>query len=249
MLACACGILWVIFIAQQFISTTNHAQIIIVFDLLLPSCEAFLNIQQVRQWNYRMMRFIYKPRKRRHHKRKSKLKTRFKYSRRKKRHCILKKIVTRLTFLCAFSTTLQATWKRFRPPNKDHSYDTDSFLIGIDNHASYCMTNSLSDFVDEPTKYKKRVRGISGYLAAVKVGTARWKIEDDKGETHTFLIPNTYYIPELPLRLLSPQHLAQIFAPFEKTNEGTYERTTSSRVVLTWCQIIQSSKSSSLEVL
>lgn len=39
----------------------------------------------------------------------------------------------------------------------DHSYDSDSYNIGIDNHASYCLTNSLNDFVDTPVHVKTRV--------------------------------------------------------------------------------------------
>jgi hypothetical protein len=211
-----------------------HAQIILLFDILIPFYHLFVNLPTIQKWNYRMMRFIYTPRIWRIHKRKSKLKTRYKYSRRKHRVSILKKLSKQLTFICAMSTTIKATWSKFRPPKHDHSYDTDSFLIGIDNHASYCMTNSLDDFISEPTLSKKKVRGISGYLTAVKVGTVRWKIEDDNGEEHKLILNNTYYIPSLPLRLLSPQHLAQTFAPFESMEEGTYERTTGRRVILTW---------------
>ena len=32
---------------------------------------------------------------------------------------------------------------------------------------------------------------------------------DDKGRMHTFEIPNSYYVPECELRLMSPQHWAQ----------------------------------------
>jgi hypothetical protein len=27
------------------------------------------------------------------------------------------------------------------------------------------------------------------------VGTVKWKIKDDKGKIHSFIIPNTYYSP------------------------------------------------------
>ena len=33
---------------------------------------------------------------------------------------------------------------------KDHNYESNSYLIGVDNHASYSMTNDMVDYV-EPT--------------------------------------------------------------------------------------------------
>jgi hypothetical protein len=41
------------------------------------------------------------------------------------------------------------------------------------------------------------------------MGTIRWKWEDDQGRLHTFDIPNSFYIPDGKVRLLSPQHWAQ----------------------------------------
>ena len=40
-------------------------------------------------------------------------------------------------------------------------------------------------------------------------GTIKWKWLDDLGRTHEFRIPNSYYVPEGGVRLLSPQHWAQ----------------------------------------
>jgi hypothetical protein len=34
----------------------------------------------------------------------------------------------------------------------DHRYDSDSYLIAIDNCSSRCITNSMQDFVSPPTK-------------------------------------------------------------------------------------------------
>jgi len=51
-----------------------------------------------------------------------------------------------------------------RPANSpDHSYDTDSFLIGVDSHASYCMSPAKGDFIPSTlVKKRVRVRGIQG---------------------------------------------------------------------------------------
>lgn len=54
---------------------------------------------------------------------------------------------------------------------KDHNYDTDSFLIGVDGHSSYCMTNNDGDFIDKPRRVKVRIKGISGSLHSALCGT------------------------------------------------------------------------------
>ena len=117
---------------------------------------------------------------------------------------------------------------------KDHSYDTDSFNIGIDNHASYCITNSLHDFIDTPTRVKVCVRGIKGNIKSLMQGTILWRILDDDGVQHELRIPNSYYAPDLPIRLLSPQHLAQVLAPKETVHNGTVCSTFQDRVELQW---------------
>jgi len=39
-------------------------------------------------------------------------------------------------------------------------FDTNSFALPIDNCASYCMTNMLSDFINPPTKSYSSVQGL-----------------------------------------------------------------------------------------
>lgn len=116
----------------------------------------------------------------------------------------------------------------------DHSYDTDSFQIGIDNHASYCMTNNKEDFVGGMVKAKARVKGIGGNMHSVYKGTVQWAIETDSGERVTLRIPNSYYVPGLPIRLLSPQHLAQEMARLETKKYGTSCITLVDALILTW---------------
>lgn len=90
-----------------------------------------------------------------------------------------------------------------------HRHDSGSHLIATDNCASRCMTNSLADFVVPPRKTNIMIRGIGGSPAASCVGTALWKAEDDDGVVHSWVIPNTVCNPQVPCRLLSPQHWAQ----------------------------------------
>ena len=94
---------------------------------------------------------------------------------------------------------------------KPINFDSDSFPIGVDCHASYCMVNSkhlLEDLTLTPHD-KRRVDGINEGLAIAGEGTFRFTITDDNGKRHTIRIPNSLYLPGLKSCLLSPQHWAQ----------------------------------------
>lgn len=114
-------------------------------------------------------------------------------------------------------------------------FDTDSFPIGIDNHSSRCLTGNINDFVPGTAKLcNVRVLGINGPSRATQKGTLRWHLQDDSGAVSTLLIPNSYYVPNLSLRLLSPQHLAQALKSRETLPLGTTCLTTDKDVILTW---------------
>ena len=55
----------------------------------------------------------------------------------------------------------------------------------------------------------------------------RWTVEDDDGSHHSFLIPDSHWVPNLPHRLLSPQHWARVY-------EGAYVVTNSQHNKLFW---------------
>jgi hypothetical protein len=65
-------------------------------------------------------------------------------------------------------------------------------------------------------------------------GTIRWHILDDDGVEHELLIPGSYYVKDLPVRLLSPQHLAQVLKSTETIKDGTICYTVADRAVLEW---------------
>ena len=88
------------------------------------------------------------------------------------------------------------------------SFDSDSFQIAIDNCASYCMTNCESDFIDTPKVIDRPVTGL-GQQTATKQGTVHWHITDDNGKVHAFTLPGVLLLPNLPFRVLSPQHWSQ----------------------------------------
>ena len=85
-------------------------------------------------------------------------------------------------------------------------WDTDSHLIGIDTMSTACMTNDAKDFVGTVTAVSRSIRGLKGSTKVTKMGTVRWSITDDLGETHILNIKNVFLCETLPFRILSPQH-------------------------------------------
>ena len=89
-------------------------------------------------------------------------------------------------------------------------FDTDSYPIRIDSHCSYCITSSKGDFIDTPRKVHVKITGVGGLQTSSLKGTIRWNWTDDSGQNISVDIPGTYYIPNGPGRILSPQHWAQV---------------------------------------
>ena len=100
------------------------------------------------------------------------------------------------------------------------SFDSDSFRIGVDNHASFSMANSPHLFQDlRLIEQGTQVHGIGTGLQVKGTGTFVMRINDDDGKTHVIKIPNSLYLPNLKGCLLSPQHWAQE-AKAKKGNKG-----------------------------
>jgi len=116
------------------------------------------------------------------------------------------------------------------------SFDTDSFTLTVDNCASASITNNIKDFIEPPKASRTKILGISGVSAATLVGTVRWKIEDDAGQSHDIYLPNTYYAKTAPCKLLSPQHWSQVADDNSPEPNGTWCATYSDSVVLEWDQ-------------
>jgi hypothetical protein len=117
-------------------------------------------------------------------------------------------------------------------------FDTDSFLIGIDNCASKCLNDDKRDFVGPLQRHTTKVKGIGGNQDSQWTGTVKWPVVDDDGRHHELLIPNTVLVPKgsLPFRLLSPQHFAQEnFAQgIDKRPRGTLSLTSGLDHILSW---------------
>ena len=110
------------------------------------------------------------------------------------------------------------------------NFDTDLYKIGIDNRVSACISHKVEDFDGPLHETNKVIKGIAGTrVTRVKKGTIKWRIEDDRGKTTTFRIPESYYIPTGGVRLLSPQHWAQ------QCRYGRMEEATNKKeVILRW---------------
>ena len=109
--------------------------------------------------------------------------------------------------------------------------DSDSFTLAVDNCASCCMTNSIKDFHSYHRIPRKREITGLGQCSSDIIGTVRWTIENDDDKPHTFEIRDCLYVPELQVRLLSPQHWSQ-----QLKEQGIYAHadTDADRTLLEW---------------
>jgi hypothetical protein len=115
-------------------------------------------------------------------------------------------------------------------------FDTDSFAIMVDNCTSTSITNSLSDFIEQPKQTGMKIKGIGGNTDATMVGMVIWKVQDDQGQTHNIKLPNTYYTTSAPYHLLSPQHWSQVANDHQPNPRGTWCATYDKELVLWWDQ-------------
>ena len=90
-------------------------------------------------------------------------------------------------------------------------FDTDSGRVGIDSRCSGTISHKKEDFGNSLRPCNKVVTGFGGNTVSnVMTGTITWRIEDDTGKVHSVHIPNSYYVPDGGVRLMSPQHWSQV---------------------------------------
>jgi hypothetical protein len=115
-----------------------------------------------------------------------------------------------LSAMCFSSSSEGDPDKEMDGKERETTYDIDSVQVGIDNRCSGCISHVSSDFVGVLKRSDKCIRGFGGTTTRrVMTGTLRWRWTDDEGKVHRFLVPNSYYVPQGGVRLLSPQHWAQ----------------------------------------
>ena len=71
------------------------------------------------------------------------------------------------------------------------------------------MSNHISHFIGNfyPLP-RQHIKFKSGQIAIKFQGTARWNIEYDEVRVHTLDIKDVLYVPESPISIQYPQHLA-----------------------------------------
>jgi hypothetical protein len=116
-------------------------------------------------------------------------------------------------------------------------FDTNSFAIGIDNHASCCMGNDRRQFKNlVVARAAQRIRGISKGLAIEGKGTLVFDVNDDTGKPHRIKIPNSPFLPGLKMCLMLPQHWAQEAGDNYPLPHGTRMENNAHSCVLWWGQ-------------
>jgi hypothetical protein len=128
----------------------------------------------------------------------------------------------------AWPTALQGT--QGNPRSNQVRFDSDSFPIGVVNHASCCMVNSPHMLENLVLSNKGTVDEINEGLEIWGKGTFKFTIGDNNGRLHHICIPNSLYIPGLKKCLLLPQHRAQ-----EAADNKTWMGNCVQCCILYWC--------------
>ena len=132
------------------------------------------------------------------------------------------------------STSTSTGIDKYKPKYK---FDSESYMIGIDNHASRCISNDINHFITALTPTPRSyLRGITGNLKVKGEGTLVWSIDDDQGRSHKIKIKNCLYVPGLPSCLESPQHWADQADDNYPRPDGTWCATYAKNCVLQWDQ-------------
>ena len=146
------------------------------------------------------------------------------------------KTAIKYIFLEAKTTSATRSTVKLKPGNL-YKFDSDSKALGVDQHASKCMSNDKSDFISEITPVTNmRVKGAGGCLKVLGTGTLKWKIEDDDGNYHDIIIKEALYIPGLSSCLLCPQQWSKQVKDNFPRKRGTWCATYEDVCVLQWDQ-------------
>ena len=141
--------------------------------------------------------------------------------------------------LQAFSSQTSVPGLRRNGP-QDVVFDSDSFIIQVDDGASRSISNNKSHFESiEPLKITDPhgVTGPSGKTVPIKgKGTLKWQIEDDDGVVHMITLKDSLYVPEFTSCLLCIQHWSQVTNDHWPQQDGTWQAHFSDRIIMYWDQ-------------
>jgi hypothetical protein len=111
-------------------------------------------------------------------------------------------------------------------------FDTNLAPVGVDNWCTGCISNKVEDFVGPLVESNISIKVFGGSrMRNIMIGTLSWKWQADEGRIHKFLIPKLFYVKEGNVRLLSPQHWAQMQGD-TKPKQGTGSETDTDKATL-----------------
>ena len=120
--------------------------------------------------------------------------------------------------------------------NKAIHWDSNGQQLMVDNGASASITPYLTECITPPQPINSKVKGIRGHAQVMYKGTVQWKVQDNRGQSHRFTLPNSYFVATAPSRILCPQHLAQTAKDNYPLPLGTGEVTGDEYIQLFWNQ-------------
>ncbi len=94
--------------------------------------------------------------------------------------------------------------------------------------------DQFEDLKMHSEKENTETEGIKGGLDIKGTGTFKFYIEDDKGEVNLIKIPNSKYVPDLKVCLLSPHHWVQDAKDHFPVLKGTKMNTDNEALMLIW---------------
>ena len=112
----------------------------------------------------------------------------------------------------AFTTCINQSANKVSPKNHTFhrtNFDAGTYSLRIDNHCSYCVTNSKDHFIGQLSPMNAIINGLNGSTRVQHKGTIKWEFDDDLGRRTTHHIPNTLYVPSITECIFSPQHWSQ----------------------------------------
>jgi hypothetical protein len=115
-------------------------------------------------------------------------------------------------------------------------FNTNFFVMGVNTFASITLGNHPDQFEDLKMHNDTEVEGIKGDLDIKGSGMFKFHIKDDKGGVHLIKIPNSKYVPDLRVCLLSPHHWAQEAKDNYLVPKGTKMDANNEVLTLMWNQ-------------
>ena len=148
-------------------------------------------------------------------------------------------VVGDLTMPITFQTPLKRQKNCIRNEPLISQYDSDSFIIGIDNHASKCISKYKEHFISFTSTSNMAkspaIKDFKGGLTNIEgVGIVRWWLEDDLGRVTQHDIRDVLYVPQAPYSILSPQHWSQQSSHNHTGASSAWCKTTSTDCQLIW---------------